>query len=49
MLLLPLSRLLRLLPRLLLLMLPAGGISRRRWWRRSAPEDPRGPVAQELP
>ena len=36
-----LSRLLRLLPRLLLLLLlPAGGISRRRWWRRSRPGGP---------
>jgi len=40
-LLLPLSRLLQLLPRLLLLLLlPAGGISRRQWWRRSRPGGP---------
>ena len=42
-LLLPLSRLLQLLPRLvLLLLLPAGGISRWRWWRRSRPGGPAG-------
>ena len=40
-LLLPLSRPLQLLPRLLLLLLlPAGGISRRQWWRRSRPGGP---------
>ena len=40
-LLLPLSRPLQpLLRLLLLLLLPAGGISRRRWWRRSRPGGP---------